>query len=332
MKRSIRLGLATALFALVLSADAHSADTAAPVSAEPAAPAAPPAAPAHTGPKKRIGVAKFDAVGGFVAQYGGWDIGGGLAAQLTTALMESGRFIVVERSELASVLREQEMGLQKIASRETAPQAGRLTGAQMLVRGSVTEFDQRTAGEGFRIGIGRAAAGAGIGMESTEGKIAIDLRLIDTTTGQVLQSHRVEEKVSARGVSADLNVRQLSFGGDTFNKTELGQATRQAIGRAVALVVQAMEPVPWTGRVVDVSGSQVYLNAGAGENMKPGNVLNVSSVVRELTDPDSGALLGVEEVPLGRIQVTSVQAKFSIARMQGAFATKRGDLVRFVSQ
>ena len=45
-----------------------------------------PAASQQTGPKKRIAVAKFDTIGSFSAEYGTWDIGGGLAAQLTTAL------------------------------------------------------------------------------------------------------------------------------------------------------------------------------------------------------------------------------------------------------
>ena len=54
-----------------------------------------PAVAQQTGPKKRIAVAKFDTIGSFSAEYGTWDIGGGLAAQLTTALVESGQFIVV---------------------------------------------------------------------------------------------------------------------------------------------------------------------------------------------------------------------------------------------
>jgi hypothetical protein len=39
-----------------------------------------PAPAQQTGPKKRIAVAKFDTIGSFSAEYGRWDIGGGLAA------------------------------------------------------------------------------------------------------------------------------------------------------------------------------------------------------------------------------------------------------------
>jgi len=43
------------------------------------APAKPAPAP-YTGVKKRIAVAKFDAVGAYAAHFTGWDIGGGVAA------------------------------------------------------------------------------------------------------------------------------------------------------------------------------------------------------------------------------------------------------------
>ena len=82
------------------------------------------------------------------------DLGSGLAAQLTTALVNSGQYIVVERAELASVLREQELGLQKLVPGEVAAQAGQLVGAQLLVRASVTDFEQRSGGGGLRLGIG----------------------------------------------------------------------------------------------------------------------------------------------------------------------------------
>jgi len=291
----------------------------------------PPVLSKYTGPKKRIAVLKFDAAGASAGQYVGWDIGVGLAAELTTALVNSGYFIVVERAELAGVLREQEMGLQKIVSKETAAQVSRVLGAQLLIRGSITEFDQRAGGGGLRLGAGTGMFGGAVGGQTTEGIVGMDVRLIDTTSGQVIQSHRAEAKVSAAGISADINIRQVTFGGDKFNKTVLGQATRKAIEQAVAFIIKAMEPVPWTGRVVEVAGDQVYINAGAISGVKMGEVFAISTVVRELTDPSTGELLGIEEVRLGEIQVESVQEKFSIARMHVPFQTKRGDLVKIAS-
>jgi curli biogenesis system outer membrane secretion channel CsgG len=265
-----------------------------------------------------------------MAHYGGWDIGGGLAAQLTTALVNSGHFIVVERAELMPVMREQEMAMQKIVSRETVAQVSRILGAQLLVAGSVTEFDQGAGGGSLHLGVGAATGllGGLLGAHTTRGVVGMDVRVIDTTTGQVVQSHRVEANTSQSGISADINVQQVTFGGDAFNKTVLGQATRQAIEQAVMFIIQSTEAVPWTGRVVEVTGNQVYINAGASTGVKPGDHFTVTAVVRELTDPESGALLGIVEDKRGEIEVVSVQEKFSAAKPRTPFQATRGDLVK----
>jgi curli biogenesis system outer membrane secretion channel CsgG len=287
-----------------------------------------PAAAQQAAPKKRIAVAKFDTIGSFSAEYGTWDIGGGLAAQLTTALIESGQFIIIERAELATVLREQEMAKQGVVSKETASQVGKMLGSQLLIAGAVTEFEQQAGGGGLRLGIGSGIFGGALGGTSTNGIVGMDIRLIDTTTGQVLSSHRAEGKVSQSGVSADVGVKFMTFGGDAFNKTPLGLATRQAIVQGVGLITKSMEKVPWTGRVVEVAGDQVYVNAGTTTGLKAGDVFTVTAVVRELTDPSSGAVLGIVEEKRGDIEVVNVQEKFSVAVMKTPFQTARGDLVK----
>ena len=298
------------------------------VPAVPGAGAQPPASALQpAGPKKRIAVVRAEASAPGL-QAGGPDLGAGVAAQLTTALIESGQFIVIERADLASVLREQELGAQRLASGETAAQVGRLLGAQLLVRAVITEFEQRAGGGGLRLGFGSGSGLGALGAAANTGVVGIDVRLVDTTTGQVVQSYRAEGKVEDRGVSADIGNRNLSFGTDTFERTPLGRAAREAIGKAVGFVVAASRSVPWSGRVVEVSGDQLFVNAGADAGVRTGDAFVVSTVVRELTDPASGALLGVIEERVGEVRIQSVEPGYSVARMTAPFATKRGDLVR----
>jgi len=283
------------------------------------------------GPKKRVAVIRFENVGRFAAAYGDWDIGGGLAAQLTTALIESGNFVVVERAALGDVLREQEMGLEKVVSRETATKVGQVLGAQLLVKGAVTEFEQSAEGGGLRLGIGLPGVGLGGAGSSVSAQVGIDLRLVDTATAQVVRSVRADGKAARRGIAATIDVRQVSFGGDAFKATPLGQATREAIQRAVLMIQSVMERMPWTGRVMEVADGQVYINAGADAALKEGDTFAVTSLVRELTDPETGAVRGVIENRLGDVRIEKVEDKFSIGRMaDGAALPKRGDFVRQV--
>jgi curli biogenesis system outer membrane secretion channel CsgG len=303
----------------------------------PAAPgvaARPPSAPAMNPAsvlKKRVAVIKFDTGSVTAATAVGVDLGSGLAAQLTTSLINTGQFIVIERTELASVLREQEMSMQKLVSSDTAAQAGHLLGAQYLVRASVTQFEQNAGGGGLRLGVGGMGGGGALGVATNTALVGIDVRLIDTATGQVVQSQHAEAKIEDHGISADVGSHGVAFGADTFAKTPLGRATQQAIDKAVAFTVEALRPLAWTGRVVEASADQVVINAGANAGIRPGDAFAVSTIAKQFTDPASGALLGVVEDLLGEIEVVSVQEQYSVARMVAPFQTKRGDLVRSAS-
>jgi curli biogenesis system outer membrane secretion channel CsgG len=281
-----------------------------------------------TGPKKRIAVTKFDATGAFVAQYGGWDIGGGLAAQLITELTKTERFIVVERSELGAALREQQLGMMGVASPETTARPGQVVGAQLLIHGSVTEFDQTAAGKGMQVGVGIFGARVGVGANKTTGRVTIDLRIIDATTGQIISSDRADAEVSQRGINADITGPGFAIGNGAFDRTVLGRASRDAIARAVGLIVGRAESVAWSGRVVDAGDGAVYINAGADASMRRGQRLMVSTVVKELTDPSTGLPLGVIERRLGEIEIETVSEKFSVARAINKMEVERGDVVR----
>jgi curli biogenesis system outer membrane secretion channel CsgG len=284
--------------------------------------------------KKRVAVLKFGATGKFGA-FEGWDVGDGLAAQLATALQQNGCFTVIDRLALAGLLREQELALTGIVAKESAVRVGRLSGAQILVKGEITEFEPTTSGSGMTVGLGfiKVPLGIRLGGESQTSHVAMDVRLIDASTGQVLQSHRVEGKSSASGFSAGLDNRWASIGGEHFTKTPLGQATRQALTEAVGLISRGLMALPserapeW--RVVEVMENQIYVNAGEGAGLKVGERLRVVSVARELVDPDTQAVLGTVEQSAGEVEIIAIKDRYSVAAIRTNFQPKRGDAVRY---
>lgn len=304
------------------------ASASAPVQAESPNRAAPVG---NFGPKKTIAVARFDANGAFVARYGGYDVvGGGLAAQLSTALAQSGRYTLVDRSDLSSVLREQEMGMRGLTTANTAPRTGELLGAQLLIRGSVTSFEQANEGGGLRIGgpITSSFFG-GIAARGDRGHVTMDLRVIDTTTGRVVATTTIEKKVSRSSLALTGTAHNVNFGGDAYQRTALGRATREAIEEAVAWLASSADTVPWAAQVAKVQHDQVYINAGSNANLKPGDTLRVYRVVERVLDPVTGELLGIEEAEIGSLQIGSVNARYSTASFSGRHAPRTGDLVRY---
>lgn len=283
--------------------------------------------PAYNGPRKTIAVTRFDAVGSFAAEYGGWDIGGGLAAMLVGELAKTNRFVVVERAELPALLREQQMASSGVTTGDDRP----LLGAQILVRGSVTEFDQDEGGGGFSIGLARNNLLGGLGVGQTTGHVTIDLRLIDATTGAIVSTHRVDKRVSEGSIALRARTNDIAFGGEMFNKTSLGRASREAIQQAVADVIMGMDNVPWQALVANVDGDRVFINAGRNANLAPGMTMRAVRADRTITDPATGQVLGSERRTIGDLTVVQVEDRYAVARWAGVEPPRRGDVVTLLA-
>ncbi|MFD2207006.1 CsgG/HfaB family protein [Kiloniella antarctica] len=288
------------------------------------------------GPKRVVSVGKFDAVGSFEQKYGDWDIGGGLSAMMTSALVESGRFIVVERANVQQVLAEQQMKGQNITSPTTGPELGQVTGLNFLIYGAVTEFGDQDEGGGFGVGlsggnIGNLFSGA-LSRQSASGKVAMDIRLVNATTSQVEEVYRVSETIDNSSWDLSLGYKGVSMGTNQFLKTPLGEATRKAITRAVQMIAAKSNSVAWTGRVVDFDSGQVYINAGSNSGIQTNDKFMVERVIKKLTDPQTGEVLMIRKKELGLVTVSDVTQKVSFGNFVplDIDTPQRGDIIVIV--
>ena len=275
-----------------------------------------------TGIKKRIGVSRFENQSGWRGEA---SLGDGMAAMLTTALIQTGRFIVVERQDLEDITAEQKLQEEGKVVKTTGAKSGRLIGAQILIRGAVTEYEASKAGGGGGIAI----KGIGIGMAGSVAHVGIDVRIYDTSTGQVLQSHRAVGEAKTTGLALGGVSGDVAFGGGGWSKTPLGEATRHAIKDAVKFIVREMENVPWQSSIIKVDNNNVvYISGGQDVNLSVGATYAVFGVGEELIDPTTGLSLGKEESRIGRIEITSVEDKFSKAKIIEGSGFKTGDAVK----
>src|SRR5690625_7003840 len=118
-----------------------------------------------------------------------------MADMLTTALFNSGRFIVLERQAVDDVISEQDLGASGRVRGETAAAIGEIEGAELLVVAAVTEFSENASGTRGSVGGGRLGRlVGGIAGGSSSAHMAIDLRIIDTNTSRILAATSVEGK------------------------------------------------------------------------------------------------------------------------------------------
>ena len=87
--------------------------------------------------KKIVAVSRFENKTSWKGQV---SLDDGMADQLTDALMQSGQFTVMERQTLGDVTAEQDLANSGRAQKSQSAQTGKLVNAQILVKGTVTEF------------------------------------------------------------------------------------------------------------------------------------------------------------------------------------------------
>jgi curli biogenesis system outer membrane secretion channel CsgG len=164
----------------------------------------------------------------------------GLTEILITTLIEQGDFQVLERAKINEVLAEQDLASAGRVDATTGAATGKVTGAQILITGDVTEFSYQQSAIGGALGILKKKARVGGGVGKISAKMALDLRMIDATTGEVLASSRGEGKASTTGLAADFAESDKQLGVGTAKQTPLGKAARQAVDEAVTALAKSV--------------------------------------------------------------------------------------------
>jgi len=201
--------------------------------------------PPYSGPKARIAVADFDVK----AAKATGEIGSGLREMLVTALMNSNRFSVLERQVLKAVMQEQELATSGAAQQGSGPQRGNIKTADLIITAAVTEFEPQASGGKAGIGGGGGVAsgilGGLLGAALNKAHMALDIRIIDASTSEVLAATRVQGQASdiAGGFMAGfMGSWALGGGLSVYANTPMEKAIRVCIIEAVRYISQTTPP------------------------------------------------------------------------------------------
>lgn len=253
----------------------------------------------------------------------------GITEMLTTALAETGRFVVLERAVLQEILAEQDFGALGRVTQQTAAQQGQLLGVQALITGGITEYNYTSSSLGGNVSVfNRVSAGA----QQLKAMVALDMRLIDAETGEIIASKRGDGTATARTVTAEVTISDKEFSTAVAASTPLGKATREAIEEIVEAIVEELAGLRWSGRVIDVRDNLVYINAGSNAGVEQGMEFEVYEEQEALIDPETGLNLGAPERFIGSIRVTQVNERFSVAEVVVGGGFARNNVVRFAGQ
>ena len=161
-----------------------------------------------------------------------------LADALSNELTSTGKFTVVERQKLGAVLSEQELAQIRLVRKETGAKKGELTGAKYIILGKVTAYEEGVSKESGGIGIsgiriGGISLGGGTRKEKEKAYVAIDLRVVDSSNGEVVYSRTVEGLATSESKdnAGSINIRGINIGGGNQKTTKapVGKALRAGL-------------------------------------------------------------------------------------------------------
>jgi curli biogenesis system outer membrane secretion channel CsgG len=199
--------------------------------------------PPYSGPRARIAVADFEVK----AAKASGEIGTGLREMLMTALVNSNRYRVVERQVLNAVMQEQELAASGAAAQGSGAQRGQIKTADIIITAAVTEFEPQASGGAGGIGggggLGSGILGGLLGASLNKAHMALDIRMVDTSTLEVLAATRVQGQatdISAGFMAGFFGGWALGGGLGVYANTPMEKAIRICIIEGVRYISQTV--------------------------------------------------------------------------------------------
>ncbi len=167
--------------------------------------------------------------------YNFWDtarMGSALQERLIKELVHDGRFMVLERKTIQTIY----YGEHNLINSQKTKQIekGKFQQAKYTMVGVVKSFEWCTGGTGANVNVG-ALLGIGslnVGGKKSTATVEVEIRLIDTRTGEVVRSESGSADRSSMDVGLDGNIKGVNLGGAAFKNSLLGRAIDESIREA----------------------------------------------------------------------------------------------------
>ena len=173
--------------------------------------------------KPRLGVLRF--TNNTSAAWWSGTAGRDLQDMLASELASMKVFKVLERKELEAVIGEQDLGASGRIKKSTRSKIGNITGAKYLVAATVSAFEKGTSGTSGGIGF----KGISLGGKKERTYMAVDLKVIEVETGEIIDARTVEATAKSGGLGGGLRLRSFSGNLAKDKKTPTGKAIRACI-------------------------------------------------------------------------------------------------------
>jgi hypothetical protein len=243
----------------------------------------------------------------------------GADVQFLNAIQASGRFDVVARADLPSILKEQDL-TQSGNANAMDPQAARgfqLAGARYVITVTIGNFQEVVEKTELLNQFGKSKA------ERRTINLQAVVKIFDSTSGALYRS----TALTLSDVATNEILPEVEQKGVKTNVV-LGTVAEKLATQATAAIVDSLAPA----RVIGYTMGQVTFNRSATNGVAAGQIYELFAPGSAMVDPDTGEQLGAEEVHVGWARVTDAGTRFSTAQAIEDRGIDRGSMLRLRPQ
>ena len=197
---------------------------------------------------------------------------------LSAKLAASGKFLLLERSDIASLLEEATKSDNGLAT----------IGADYMIIGSITEFGRKNVGKSGVFG----------NTKSQIVEAAVAIRLVDVSTGLIIYSDE------GKGM-AELTTRTtMGIGGKAdYDATLSDKAISEAIGQLVENIINKCTDKPWRTFFLSYDADAQLVAGGKSQGLKVGDKFAVKTKGKKVKNPQTGVMIELPGKQIGTVSV-----------------------------
>ena len=219
--------------------------------------------------------------------------------EMEASLRATRKFRVLSRNkaDLAAVLEEQDFAKSDLA-RSDAALSGQLDNANYLILPTVQDFK-------FYSSYKKLPNFDDKYKRSDVGFLQVSAKMLDTSSGQIATTFSLSSRFN-------LNQGIVNGRGGRPSSKRFTQLSNKVSAQLADQFVNAVYPMKVVKR--DRRGG-VFINRGKDGGLKIGQIYEVYYAGEEMVDPDTGASLGSSEEYVGKVKISRINPKFTVAKI-----------------
>jgi len=224
---------------------------------------------------------------------------------LSSKLFQTGKFIMLERADLAKIEKELKIGNANALDNS----------ADYLILGSITELGYKEISD----------VGLFSRVKKQEMSAKVHIRIVDVSSGQIIYSEE------GKGIAFSEAGTVMGVGGKAGYDGQLNdKAVEAAISDLASNIIENMLDKPWKGYILGFEDGSLITSGGKSQNIKVGDNFDIFQKGKQVKNPQTNMMITLPGKKIASMSIIATMGDTPETEISLASITS-GDLKAFIA-